>query len=95
MSKNDYCECKECGYTWDPFVTEHFNFSCCEMCGSINIGGDYWNDYEICIEDIPSFRKELILMIEQVKYQTGKYNKGTSTDIAKRFEDTINFKKAK
>lgn len=46
--------------------------------------------YSILITDIPNFRKELTTMIEQVRYQTGRYNKGSSTEIAERFEQTVN-----
>jgi len=46
--------------------------------------------YSILITDIPNFRKELITMIEQVRYQTGRYNEGSSTEIAERFEHTVN-----
>lgn len=37
----DGCECKECGYIWNPYETEHFNFTCCEMCGSDNVDADF------------------------------------------------------
>jgi len=46
--------------------------------------------YSILITDIPNFRKELITMIEQVRYQTGRYSEGSSTEIAERFERTVN-----
>lgn len=46
--------------------------------------------YSILITDIPNFRKELITMIEQLRYQTGGYNQGSSTEIAERFEYAIN-----
>lgn len=51
---------------------------------------DVSESYSILITDIPNFRKELITMIEQVRYQTGRYNVGSSTEIAERFERTIN-----
>lgn len=35
------CECLDCGHTWNPFNTEHFNFTCCEVCFSDKIGGGY------------------------------------------------------
>jgi len=31
------CKCKECGYQWSAYETEHFNFTCCDMCGSLEI----------------------------------------------------------
>jgi hypothetical protein len=37
----DGCKCKECGYIWNPYETEHFNFTCCEMCGSDNVDADF------------------------------------------------------
>ena len=37
----DECVCNECGYTWNACETDHFNFTCCEMCLSDNIGGEY------------------------------------------------------
>ena len=57
---------------------------------SVEIG----EKYSIFITDIAKFRKELITMIEQVKYSVNnaKYI-GTSTQIAELFEQTINSNK--
>jgi len=39
--KQGECICKTCGFTWDVFKTEHFNFTHCVHCGSNKIGGYY------------------------------------------------------
>jgi hypothetical protein len=31
----------ECGYKWNPYNIEHFNFTSCANCGSDKIGGTY------------------------------------------------------
>jgi hypothetical protein len=46
--------------------------------------------YSIVITDVAKFRVELMTMIEQVKYQIGDYSKGSSSEVAERFEHTIN-----
>ncbi len=43
----------------------------------------------IHVKDIASFRFELIKMIEQVKYQTGDYSLGSSSEVAEKFENKI------
>lgn len=37
----DECICNDCGFTWNASDTEHFDFTCCAICGSENIGGEY------------------------------------------------------
>ena len=39
--KWDECVCLDCGNRWFASSTEHFNFTFCEACHSINIGGEY------------------------------------------------------
>ena len=46
--------------------------------------------YSIIIDNVPNFRKELIKMIEQVKYNIGEYSIGSSTQVAEKFEHKIN-----
>lgn len=67
---------------------EHENLNT-EETAQLGIGG-VSESYSILITDIPKFRKELVALIEQVRYQIGRYNEGSSTEIAERFEHTVN-----
>ena len=46
--------------------------------------------YSILITDVAKFRRELIKMVEQVRYETGEYSVGSSTQVAERFEHFVN-----
>ena len=58
----------------------------------MNEGETINDNYTIIIDSVSDFRKELVKMIEQVKYNLGEYSEGTSSEVAKKFEDKINYK---
>lgn len=46
--------------------------------------------YTISVTDVTKFRRELVKMIEQIKYNIGEYSEGSSSELALRFENIIN-----
>lgn len=46
--------------------------------------------YSIVIDDVANFRKELIAMIEMVRYNIGEYSELSSSQVAEKFEKKIN-----
>jgi len=46
-------------------------------------------DYSIKIKSVPDFRKELVKLIECVRYDIGEYKTLTSSQIAEKFENII------
>jgi len=63
---------------------------CQKWCNAQPRETEYAEEYSIVIDNVPSFRKELVKMIEQVKYQIGEYSVGSSSQIAERFEHKVN-----
>ncbi len=51
---------------------------------------DECENYSIEISSVSKFRKELMKMIEQVKYNTGEYKDISSSQVAEKFERKIN-----
>ena len=47
--------------------------------------------YKIIIDSVSNFRKELIAMIEKVRYNLDEYDKLSSSQIAEKFEQKINY----
>ena len=37
----DECICKKCGHSWKAGLTDEFNFTFCNSCGSVDIEGPY------------------------------------------------------
>jgi hypothetical protein len=47
-------------------------------------------DYHIVINDVAKFRFELVTMIENVRYNINEYKDLSSSQVAEKFEHTIN-----
>lgn len=39
--EHSLCKCNECNHQWNAFDSDHFTFSCCEVCGSDDVNSDF------------------------------------------------------